>query len=206
MVFINGYLIGLGFLFFIGPVLFYSIKCTLDAGFWSGVSVALGIIFGDFLCMVICSLGAVPFFKNTSNQFMLSIIGSLILMFLGLKFIFKPQLQQDANEKVNLSKRNYVSFFVQGFLINFINPFVFVIWIGLIGVAQSNYNTTTDVILFLSSILLGVLTVELAKVVLAHRIKRLLNPNYMVKIYRVFGVILILFSIWLLVYAYILHK
>ena len=73
MAFINGFLIGLGFVIFLGPVFFYLLKCTLDAGFWSGVAVALGIVFADFLCLIICSFGAIPFFKNQQNQFILVI-------------------------------------------------------------------------------------------------------------------------------------
>lgn len=202
MAILNGYLLGLGFIIFLGPVFFYLLKCTLDAGFWSGVFVALGIVFADFLCIVICSFGAIPFFKNAQNQFLLGIFGGLILLFLGLKFIFKPKILPQSTETIKLSKRNYVSYFTQGFLINFINPFVFVVWIGIIGIAETKYSDTTNFYFFLGAALLGIFTIEFSKVVLAHRLKTILNPIYLVKIYRVFGIVLIIFSVWALYYAF----
>lgn len=205
MAILNGYLLGLGFIIFLGPVFFYLLKCTLDAGFWSGIFVALGIVFADFSCIIICSFGAIPFFKNAQNQFLLGIFGGLILLFLGLKFIFKPKILPQSTEKLKLSKRNYVSYFTQGFLINFVNPFVFVVWIGIIGIAETQYSGSINFLFFLGSALLGILTIEFLKVVLAHRLKTILNPIYLVKIYRVFGIILILSGIWALFYAITNH-
>ncbi len=205
MAILHGYLLGLGFVIFLGPVFFYLLKSTLEAGFWSGVFVALGIVFADFSCISICSFGAIPFFKNTQNQLWLGIFGALILLFLGIKFILKPQMLPQSTEKIKLTKRNYFSFFTQGFLINFVNPFVFVVWIGIIGIAETTYSGTTNVFLFLGSALLGIFTIEFSKVVLAHRIKTILNPSYLIKIYRVFGVILIIFSVWVFVYSFSNH-
>lgn len=202
MAILNGYLLGLSFIIFLGPVFFYLLKCTLDAGFWSGVSVALGIVFADFSCIIICSFGAIPFFKNAQNQFLLGIFGGLILLFLGLKFIFKPKILPQSTEKIKLSKRNYVSYFTQGFLINFINPFVFVVWIGIIGIAETQYSGSINFFFFLGAALIGILTIEFLKVVLAHRLKTILNPIYLIKIYRVFGIILIISGIWVLFYAF----
>ncbi|OFY88809.1 MAG: hypothetical protein A3K10_14700 [Bacteroidetes bacterium RIFCSPLOWO2_12_FULL_31_6] len=202
MAFINGFLIGLGFVIFLGPVFFYLLKCTLDAGFWSGVAVALGIVFADFLCLIICSFGAIPFFKNQQNQFVLGIFGGLILLFLGLKFIFKPTILTQSTEKIKLSKRNYISYFIQGFLINFINPFVFVVWIGIIGIAGTKYSNSYNFLFFLGSVLLGIFVEEFSKVVLAHRIKEFLNPSHLIKIYRFFGIILLIFSAWIFIYSF----
>lgn len=202
MAFVNGFLIGLGFVIFLGPVFFYLLKCTLDAGFWSGVAVVFGIVFADFLCLIICSFGAIPFFKNQQNQFLLGIFGGLILLFLGLKFIFKPTILTQSAEKIKLSKKNYISYFIQGFLINFINPFVFVVWVGIIGIAGTKYPNSYNFLFFLGSVLLGIFVEELSKVVLAHRIKEFLNPSHLIKIYRFFGIILLTFSIWIFGYSF----
>ncbi|PJB16011.1 MAG: lysine transporter LysE [Flavobacteriales bacterium CG_4_9_14_3_um_filter_32_8] len=202
----NGYLLGLGFVIFIGPVFFYLLKCTLDAGFLSGVAVALGIVFADFLCILICSFGAIPFFKNQQNQFLLGIFSGLILLFLGLKFIFKPKLLQLSNLKIKVSKTNYISYFAHGFLINFINPFVFVVWIGIIGIAETKYSNSYNFFFFLGSVLVGVFSEEFLKVILANRIKAFLNPLHLIKIYRFFGIILLIFSTWIFVYSFMHHQ
>lgn len=203
MALFHGYLLGLGFVIFLGPVFFYLLKCTLDGGFFSGLSVALGIIFADFLCIVICSLGAIAFFEDSKNQFWIGIVGGIILLALGLKFIFKPKIQTETLVvKVKLSKANYVAYFTQGFLINFINPFVFVVWISVIGVAKAEYGSSTNFFMFLGAALLGIFTTDLLKVLLAHRIKKFLSPAYLKNIYRVFGVVLLVFGTWAIIYCF----
>lgn len=202
MALFKGYLLGLGFVIFLGPVFFYLLKCTLDAGFKSGLAVALGIVFADFTCIVICSLGAIAFFENSKNQFWIGIIGAFILLFLGLKFIFKPNILAPSKEKIKLSKTNYFSFFSQGFLINFINPFVFIVWISIIGLAKVEYGTTNDLFMFLGAVLLGIFSTDMLKVLLAHRIKKFLSPSHLINVYRVFGIILLVFSIWAFIYSF----
>lgn len=203
MALLHGYLLGLGFVIFLGPVFFYLLKSTLDGGFFSGLSVALGIVFADLVCIIICSLGAIAFFENSKNQFWIGIVGGLILLALGLKFIFKPQINTEvAAKKITLSKANYVAYFTQGFLINFINPFVFVVWIGVIGVAKAEYPNTNDLFMFLGAALLGIFSTDLLKVLTAHRIKKFLSPKHLINIYRVFGLILLVFGIWAIVYCF----
>lgn len=202
MALFHGYLLGLGFVIFLGPVFFYLLKCTLDAGFWSGLFVALGIVFADFICITICSLGAIAFFENQENQFWIGIVGSLILLFLGLKFIFKPKVLAQTDEKIKLSKANYVSFFTQGFLINFVNPFVFVVWIVIIGNAKIEYGNSNEFFMFLGAALAGIFSTDLLKVITAHRIKKFLSPAYLITIYKVFGVVLIVFGVWVFYYSF----
>ncbi len=203
MALLHGYLLGLGFVIFLGPVFFYLLKSTLDGGFLSGLSVALGIVFADLVCIIICSLGAIAFFENSKNQFWIGIVGGFILLALGLKFIFKPQISTEvAKEKIKLSKANYVAYFTQGFLINFINPFVFVVWIGVIGVAKAEYGSSTNFFMFLGAALVGIFSTDLLKVLSAHRIKKFLSPSHLINIYRVFGVILLIFGIWAIVYCF----
>mgnify|MGYP001572780842 FL=1 len=133
----------------------------------------------------------------------MGIFGGLILLFLGLKFIFRPTILTQSTEKIKLSKKNYISYFIQGFLINFINPFVFVVWIGIIGIAGTKYPNSYNFLFFLGSVLLGIFVEELSKVVLAHRIKEFLNPSHLIKIYRFFGIILLIFSVWIFSYSFL---
>lgn len=202
--FLNGLLIGLGFIIFIGPVLFTLLKNTLQSGFWAGFFVALGIVIGDLLAVVICSFGAIPFFKAEENQYWLGILGSIILVIMGLKFLIFPETKQqdpDCEPIKKITKTKYLSFFTQGFLINFINPFVFVVWIGLIGYAQSQYGYNTNLFLFLGATLLGIFAADLTKVYFAQKIKRFMTPIFLKRLYRIFGIILIIFGLRTILYV-----
>lgn len=203
--FLHGLLFGLGFIIFLGPVFFYLLKNALEKGFWVGFFIALGIVIGDLVCIVICSLGAVPFFNNPDNQFWIGIIGSVILLGLGIKFLVKPDTKTKSAESPipqKISKRNYVSYFIQGFLINFVNPFVFVIWIGIIGYAETEYGYGKDMLAFFIAALVGIFSTDLLKAYFAHKIKKFLTQRFMRNLSRVFGVILIVFGIRVILYVF----
>jgi threonine/homoserine/homoserine lactone efflux protein len=204
--FLHGFLLGLGFIVFLGPVFFYLLKNALEKGFWVGLSIALGIVIGDLVCIVICAFGAIPFFNNPDNQFWIGVIGSIILLGLGIKFIIKPGTKtKNALDDlpIKISKASYASYFAQGFLINFVNPFVFVIWIGIIGYAETEYGANkNDLFLFLGSTLLGIFLTDITKVYFAQKIKRFLTPIFLKRLSQVFGIILIVFGVRVLFYVF----
>ncbi|MBP9151879.1 MAG: LysE family translocator [Flavobacteriales bacterium] len=199
MAFAEGFLVGLGMVIFIGPVFFTLLKSALNYGFWAGIMVAFGIFISDVICVGLCSFGAIPFFKNPENQFWLALGGSFILFLLGLKYILKPNVNVDADLK--LKAGHYTAFFAKGFLVNFVNPFVFLVWISIIGLGQANHGSGQELWVFLGATLLGIFLTDSAKVVFAHRIKKLIQPNFLRKAYQVIGIVMIGFGVRLLWFA-----
>ncbi|MFT4525493.1 MAG: threonine/homoserine/homoserine lactone efflux protein [Bacteroidia bacterium] len=200
MAILKGFILGLGMVVFIGPVLFTLLKSTLQYGFGAGMSVAWGIFISDVVCMGLCAFGAVKFFENPENQIWLAVGGTVILLGLGLKYIIKPNV--DVDKMVKLSAGDYSKHFAKGFLVNFVNPFVFLVWIGVIGYAQTEYGTGEEMYGFLGASLLGILTTDSLKVVFADRVKNLLKPAVLIKLYRGVGVLLVAFAgrlIWFLI-------
>ena len=193
MSFFKGFLLGLSFIVFIGPVLFTLLKSTLQYGLKSGFAVALGIFMSDVLAVLLCAFGAAAFFKDFDNQFYIAIIGGIILLALGFKYIFKPNLQ--IANKLKLKKRHYFNFFAKGFFINFINPFVFLVWIGVIGFASGVYGWGSSLLMYLIGTLLAILLTDTLKVLFAHRLKKLLQPQMLRPIYQAIGVLLVLFGL-----------
>ena len=57
MEFLQGYLLGLSMIVFIGPVFFLLIRISLEFGTSAGVWVAIGIIISDILCVILSFLG-----------------------------------------------------------------------------------------------------------------------------------------------------
>lgn len=193
MSFIEGFVFGLGMIIFIGPVFFTLLKSALSYGFWAGMMVAFGIFISDVVVVLLCSYGAIPFFENPLNQHWLAIVGSVILFGLGFRYLLKPNVNTDADLK--LKAGHYTAYFTKGFLVNFVNPFVFLVWIGVIGYAQKKYGVGEDLWLFLGASLLGVITMDSAKVVFANRVKKLIQPKFLLRAYQVIGIVLIGFGI-----------
>jgi threonine/homoserine/homoserine lactone efflux protein len=193
MAFLKGLLFGIAMIAFIGPVLFTLLKASLDHGFKGGFAVALGIIFSDLVAVVICLLGAIPFFENEGNQLWISVAGGLILLFLGLKYIIKPKLFNQ--ESVTLGTKDFIGLFGSGFLVNFVNPFVFIIWIGIIVYGQKRFGMDSGLFTFIAGVLAGIFGTDTLKAFFAEKFQPYTNPVVLKKVYFVIGVGMIGFGI-----------
>lgn len=199
MAFVEGFLVGLGMIIFIGPVFFTLLRSSLAYGIWAGLTVAAGIFFSDVVCVVLCSFGAIPFFEDPQNQFWLAIFGSIVLFALGLRYILRPNV--NTNTEVKLQLGHYSTYFAKGFVVNFFNPFVFLVWIGVIGMARTKYEPEFELWVFLGAALLAILITDSTKVLFAHRIKKLIQPKFLLRAYRVIGVVMLAFGCRLLWFA-----
>lgn len=200
MALFTGLLLGLGTLLFIGPVFFYLIKSTLESGFKAGIFVALGIILGDILCLLIALYGSNEFMTRPTFVLWASIIGGALLLFMGLKYVLKPNL--DTTVKGRLQRSSLLVYGINGFLINFVNPFVFAVWFGFVSYTKALYDNGTAV--FSLVITLSVIfSTDVLKALFAERISWLIEPQKLKNIFRVFGGLMICFSIRLLLHPFL---
>jgi threonine/homoserine/homoserine lactone efflux protein len=200
MALFTGLLLGLGTLLFIGPVFFYLIKSTLESGFKAGIFVALGIILGDILCLLIALYGSSEFMAQPTFVLWASIIGGTLLLFMGLKYVLKPNL--DTTVKGRLQRSSLLVYGINGFLINFVNPFVFAVWFGFVSYTKALYDNGTA--LFSLVITLSVIfSTDVLKALFAERISHLIEPQKLKNIFRVFGFLMICFSIRLLIHPFL---
>lgn len=195
MAILTGILLGLSTLAFIGPVLFYLLKSSLEHGTKAGILVALGIILGDLICVFLALFGAKQFFLNESNQQWIALVGGFILVAMGFKYVLKPNTDADISGK--FKKKSGWVFFLNGFVINFVNPFVFVVWIGFVSYNQTKYSYS-ETILSLTFSLITILSTDILKAIFAPKLKRIIQPNFLKKLFQFVGVLMILFGIRLL--------
>ncbi len=198
MDFLEGYLVGLGMIIFIGPVFFFLLSSTLKFGFKSGLLIVLGIIFSDIIYVLLCNYGLASFLALPSSNFLIAIIGGLLLVGIGLKYLLVKKI--DIEDKIVLKPNHFISFFIKGFLVNFVNPFVLIVWMGIVKYAEE--STSGNPIFFLIGILLGIFSTDLLKVVLAKQIKRFISPSILLLVYKIVGILLILFGIRMFFYFY----
>mgnify|MGYP001281506995 CR=1 FL=1 len=201
MAVVQGLLFGLAMMFFIGPVFFYLLQISLEHGTRSGISAAIGIVISDATVVVLCYFWASKLFENGSqqNEFWLAIVGGIILVVFGLNYIFKPKLP--ASTPSVKKKMDYATFFTKAFLINFVNPFVFMVWIAMIGKAKLSYDSEQEVVMFLCAALLGIITTDTLKVLGSKYLRRVIEPHFLIKLYKGIGILLLLFSLRLFYHA-----
>ncbi len=143
MIFLHGYLLGLGTIIFIGPVVFTLLQATLENGVKAGITTALGIIISDIVAVAICAYGAIRFLEDIDNMFWVALTGALLLFALGLKYMIAPNVKSTLSSS-GIKGSDYSKYFAKGFLINFLNPSVFIYWIGFIAYAKIEYQSSFE--------------------------------------------------------------
>ncbi len=197
MALIEGYLWGLAMVVFVGPVFFTLLQNTLQKGRIAGLMVALGIIISDVVAVALCVAGTVAFLQQVENKAYVSIAGAAILFAIGGRYIISPSHNTEGKANTN----GLTGAFVSGFLVNFVNPFVFGVWLTVISYAGNKYGFEGGMYQYLAGCLLGIFTIDSLKVFLAHRIKAFLKPHNLMIAYRVIGIVMVGFGIRLVVYA-----
>ncbi|HMB61790.1 MAG TPA: LysE family transporter, partial [Eudoraea sp.] len=125
--------IPLGFLlsFMIGPVFFVLLETSATKGFRAGLFFDLGVIIADILFLTIAYFSSFQLLENLSNQPGLYVFGGVILLVYGITTFFKKDVKKEEHQ-VRTRGGDYLSLFVKGFLLNFINIGVLVFWLGVI--------------------------------------------------------------------------
>ncbi|MFH2010383.1 MAG: LysE family transporter [bacterium] len=197
MPFLEGYVTGLALIVLIGPVLFVLLTSTFERGKFHGFAVALGIFVSDVIAVLLCTFGVARYLEDPRARPWLAFGGGLLLLAFGVRYLFAPRVELP--ESSELDGVSLLSHFARGFLVNFVNPFVFMVWIGIIGAATIRHGYDLDLAGFMTGAVLGVLTLDSLKVLFAHRLRPLLKPPVLKVVFRVSGVLLIGFAIRLLV-------
>jgi threonine/homoserine/homoserine lactone efflux protein len=201
MAFLDGLWIGIATIILIGPVVFTLLKASLSHGRIGGYLVALGIIISDILIALICMKGANALLRFEVNEDYVAIAAGIILMTLGLKYVLKPRLY-DSNLSA-LNNKSQLGLLFSGFLVNFVNPFVFFVWITLSAHATNTYPEIGDQWGFLIGVLSGIFVGDLLKATLAARLRPYLAPIVLRRVFIIIGFLLIGFGFRAFIHAWV---
>lgn len=201
MPFFEGYVAGLALIVLVGPVLFVLLGATLERGTASGLAVAAGIFASDILAVSITALGLAEVLVSPGVLPWVAVVGGAMLLGFGARNLLASPPSQDT---VPLkSTAGLIGFFTKGFLVNFVNPFVFMVWLGIVAAAGARHGTESGLVWFLAGTVLGILTLDTLKVVFASRIKRLLSPKVLRLVYRGSGTVMCLFGVRLIITGWV---
>ncbi|WP_282087589.1 LysE family translocator [Aquimarina algiphila] len=195
MSFLEGFIIGLGMIIFVGPVFFLLLNSSFQFGSKAGTAVALGIICSDVVCVMLCYYGLSAFVTIEQNKFWIGVIGSVIVFGLGINYLMK---KVTTTTDIIVQSKKLHSFFLKGFSVNFFNPFVFAVWIGVYNYGQHKYSENGSLFIFIVAVLTGILTTDLLKVFLSKKVEKFISSKRLSIFFKVTGFLLICFSIRLL--------
>ncbi len=193
----KGLLFGLILVITLGPIFFFLIQTSIEKGFLAGLSVACGTLISDSIYITISVFSITQIIGSPHFKVTLGIVGGSVLIAFGIYSFFKKTVIKDMH--IELPKINYSSIALKGFLINTLNPFVFLFWLGASGVVTSQkHYTSFHYFLFFAGTLSTVFSTDILKAYLSHRIKKFIDPSHITIVNRIAGVAMSIFGIKLI--------
>lgn len=198
----NGLLFGLLLALLIGPVFFALIQTSIEKGFSAGASMAVGIALSDAFYVVVASAGVAALANNQEFQLWLGVLGGSIMLVFGLVNLFKKVEKQQEQHVGKPDRNSLAKQFVKGFMLNGINPFVLLFWIGIASMVALNYQySLPQEVAFFVAIVLTVFLLDLVKSYVAHKLRKMLSRRFMAWMNRLVGIVLVLFSFRLFLFT-----
>ena len=111
--------LGLLLSFMIGPVFFVLLETSAIKGFRAALCFNLGVIVADVIFISLAYFSSFQLLENLSSHPGLYVFGGTILLVYGLTNVFKKESVEQENQ-IRISKGDYFSLCIKGFLLNFI--------------------------------------------------------------------------------------
>lgn len=199
--FFHGLIFGLVFIFFIGPAFFALIQTSIQSGLRAAIFLAFGISFSDILYVLLTNLGISSLLDHPEFKFWISIGGAVILIGYG---IYTWMKKPPTYEEVTLEDRTLlIKYWVKGFLLNGLNPFIILFWVSWVSFVSVNYNYSSyDQRFFFGGVLVTILSSDIAKAIIANKKKHLINPRWFQRLNKVVSLILILFGLRIIYFLF----
>lgn len=208
---LKGLALGLVLSISVGPVIFSILKQSISNGHKGGYAFIIGVSASDVSLVVICNLFTSLFQSVMNHETTIGIAGSIFLISMGVyNFFFKKAaLVTNNNTHVKtFKKRELFGISVSGFFMNLLNPGVFLFWFGasatIIADAKTEVHPLEYSIIVFATCLGFNFFADVAKVLLANKIRAKLTPHNIHIINRISGLILIIFG-FVLIYGLAFH-
>ena len=198
---IKGLLLGLILSISLGPVIFAILKQSITNGRKAGYLFVAGVSTSDIGLLLIANIFTNIFLLVLDHKAFIAMAGAGFLLLLGLYTLFfkKIKIESDENgeEKV-FRKRDYLGIYISGFLMNTLNPSVFIFWFAwtaAIGASASETNNPVQYkFIVFATCLVFLLLSDLIKVALASRLRPSLTEKNLIWINRLSAIIILVFS------------
>ena len=201
-----------------GPAFITLVQTSLHRGFRSAAWFATGVILNDVMVVALCILTSVQVVMRTGFEAALACIGAGVILLLFGIFTYRKKVEQRKERDEYIEKRTnevlkqqddkpaWIVFLAKGFVLNILNPFVWIFWFSAVTIVAGNMGgNKVSTIVFFAIILGTTYTIELLKAWGAAKLKRFLTPERTTLINRIAGVLLMLSGAYFIVFRGIVH-
>lgn len=202
--------IPLGFFlsFMIGPVFFVLLETSVVKGFRAAVMFDLGVVLADVVFITIAFFSSYRLIQSIKDDPALFIFGGLVMLTYGIISFVNNRKQEkkiniDEIDPKELAKTNYLSLFIKGFFLNFINIGVLGFWLAiLITIGPQLELKTSRMFTFFTTLILTYFVTDIFKILLAKQLRNQLNQKNIILIKKFISVVLIICGVVLLSQAW----
>ncbi len=201
-VFLEGTILGLSlaFLFGFGPAFFALIQTGIYRGFFPGILLAFGIFLNDLVIVTASLYGATSIMSSTHNYSLMGTIGGGLLIIIGIVTYLRKTEIAEMENKPEIKAPHAIIYIGKGFLLNAVNPFVWIFWISIIvGITARFSADTLKLILFFSGALSIVLITDIIKTFAASKFKKFITDKFLILINKIAGLAIAGFGLFLLI-------
>src|SRR5882762_8236073 len=188
----------------VGPIIFTIIKQSLNNGHKGGFSFVAGVWVSDILLVFLSNTVSSLVNQMLEHKSAIAIAGSAFLVSMGVYFAFfkKAHLPTDAEgNEIRFRKRDMARVFASGFIINTLNPGVILFWLGNATVLSVDHTLQERVIIFSVCLLIN-MAADVAKVMMAGKLRNKITLRALTIINKISGSLLICFGLALVLFSH----
>ena len=198
--------IALSLFFSFGPAFFSQIRTSIQYGYRKSYPFAFGVSAGDVLIvfLMLTVLKNVNLYELLHNVWVAS-IGGAVLIIMGIYYLKKEVSSLEGKEsrikfKSIDSDPRRRTIFMQGFIINFVNPTIWIYWVSVIALLTGELNlSVTERYIFFFGVLGTTLGLDILKCKLASLLQRIVTAKLLNITNKVCAVIMFAFAGYLII-------
>ncbi len=200
-----------------GPAFITLIQTSIHRGFRSAAWFAAGVFLNDILMVSLCVLTSIQVVANNNREmFFFSLGAGIILVLFGI-FTYTKKVKEDnfksikerTDEIIDENRENFKKdddtprwfvFFGKGFVLNILNPFVWIFWFSTVAITAGNMGGNKLKLLLFFAIVLGTsFGCDLLKAKGASFLKKFFNAKRIRIMNRIIGWGLVLFGLYFII-------
>ncbi|WP_159801408.1 LysE family translocator [Flavobacterium sp. MK4S-17] len=187
-----------------GAVFFVLLETSVIKGFKAALAFDLGAILSDIIFILIAYFSSYQLLEKIKDEPALFIFGGIIMLMYGIISLFKlsrttkNEIVDDASK--DIIRKDYLSLFIKGFLLNFINIGVLGFWLAIVITWGPQLDLEPSrIFIFFTAIIVTYILLDICKIMLAKQLRSKLTVRNIMKIKKGISIILIIFGIALLI-------
>ena len=190
-----------------GAVFFVLLETSVLKGFKAAIAFDLGAISSDVVFILIAYFSSYRLLQKIKDEPALFIFGGVILLtygivsFINIKKTSRRELVD--NTAINIIRKDYLSLFVKGFLLNFINIGVLGFWLTIIIAWGPKLDLNPNrMLVFFIAIIATYFIIDLGKITLAKQLRSKLTVKNIRKIKQGISIVLVIFGLVLVLQGF----